>query len=102
MPLAVAGLLIILGAIVLVIYMDRTLITPFKKMEGFASKVAEGNLDEPLEMDRHNVFGKFSESFDIMREELKTSRERELDLAEERTRACRLPKRRPEDAYHGN
>lgn len=78
--LALAGALIILGAVVLVIYMDRNLIHPFKKMEGFASKVAEGNLDEPLEMDRHNVFGKFSESFDIMREELKTSRERELEL----------------------
>ncbi len=78
--LSLAGMLIILGAIILVTYMDRNLITPFKKMEGFASKVAEGNLDEPLEMDRHNVFGKFSESFDIMRTELKTSRERELAL----------------------
>lgn len=78
--LSLAGMLIILGAIILVTYMDRNLITPFKKMEGFASKVAEGNLDEPLEMDRHNIFGKFSESFDIMRTELKTSRERELAL----------------------
>ena len=78
--LSLAGMLIILGAIILVTYMDRNLITPFKKMEGFAGKVAEGNLDEPLEMDRHNVFGKFSESFDIMRTELKTSRERELAL----------------------
>ena len=78
--LSLAGMLIILGAIILVTYMDRNLITPFKKMEGFASKVAEGNLDEPLEMDRYNVFGKFSESFDIMRTELKTSRERELAL----------------------
>lgn len=78
--LSLAGMLIILGAVILVTYMDRNLITPFKKMEGFAGKVAEGNLDEPLEMDRHNVFGKFSESFDIMRTELKTSRERELAL----------------------
>lgn len=78
--LTLAGALIILGAVILVSYMDRNLITPFKKMESFAGKVAEGNLDEPLEMDRQNVFGKFSESFDIMREELKTSRERELAL----------------------
>lgn len=78
--LSLAGMLIILGAFILVTYMDRNLITPFKKMESFAGKVAEGNLDEPLEMDRHNVFGKFSESFDIMRTELKTSRERELAL----------------------
>lgn len=78
--LSLAGMLIILGAFSLIIYMDRNLITPFKSMEGFASKVAEGNLDEPLLMDRENVFGKFSESFDIMREELKISRERELEL----------------------
>lgn len=78
--LTLAGALILLGAGLLTAYMDRNLITPFKKMEGFASKVAEGNLDEPLSMDRQNVFGKFSESFDIMREELKTSRERELAL----------------------
>lgn len=77
---ALAGALIISGAFILAVYMDRNLITPFKKMEGFASKVAEGNLDEPLSMDRENLFGKFSESFDIMREELKTSRERELAL----------------------
>lgn len=78
--LALSGALIILGSVVLVVYMDRNLITPFKKMEGFASKVAEGNLDEPLEMDRQNIFGKFTESFDIMREELRTSHERELEL----------------------
>lgn len=39
-------------------------------MQSFAGKVAEGRLDEPLEMDRNNLFGAFSESFDIMREEL--------------------------------
>ncbi|MBP5180009.1 MAG: hypothetical protein J6127_01825 [Clostridiales bacterium] len=78
--LAVAGLLIILGAFVLVTYINTNLILPFKQMESFAQKVAEGNLDEPLTMDRENVFGKFSESFDIMREELKVSRERELAL----------------------
>jgi len=36
-----------------------------------------GNLDVPLEMDRHSSFGAFSESFDIMREELKKARENE-------------------------
>ena len=78
--LAVAGLLILACAAALAIYMDRTLITPFKKLEAFAGKVAEGNLDEPLSMDRENIFGKFTESFDIMREELKASHERELNL----------------------
>lgn len=47
---------------------------PFHKLKGFAERVAEGNLDIPLEMDRQNLFGAFTESFDIMRSELKRAR----------------------------
>ena len=52
-------------------------IRPFNKLSAFASSVSKGNLDVPLNMDRHNYFGAFSESFDRMREELKASSERE-------------------------
>ena len=61
-------------------YIRRTVIRPFDKMKEFASFVAAGDLDKPLEMDKDNMFGAFSESFDIMREELKASRARELSL----------------------
>ena len=47
------------------------------KLSDFASSVSKGNLDVPLNMDRHNYFGAFTESFDRMREELKLSSERE-------------------------
>ncbi len=50
------------------------IIRPFNKLKGFAERVAGGNLDIPLEMDRHNLFGAFTESFDIMRSELKKAR----------------------------
>ena len=50
------------------------MITPFKKLSSFASRVAEGNLDLPLEMDKGHVFGEFTESFDLMRSELKKAR----------------------------
>lgn len=56
------------------LYLRRTVIRPFHKLEGFAERVADGNLDIPLEMDRHNLFGAFTESFDIMRTELKKAR----------------------------
>jgi len=46
-------------------------------LERFAAKVAVGDLDAPLEMDRENRFGAFTESFDIMREELAQARENE-------------------------
>ena len=61
-------------------YIRKTVIRPFAKMKDFASYVAAGDLDRPLEMDQGNLFGAFSESFDIMREELKASRARELVL----------------------
>ncbi|MCR4558108.1 MAG: HAMP domain-containing histidine kinase [Saccharofermentans sp.] len=52
-------------------------IRPFNKLSAFAASVSRGNLDVPLNMDRHNYFGAFTESFDRMREELKLSNERE-------------------------
>lgn len=56
------------------VYMHITVIRPFRKLKGFAERVAGGNLDIPLEMDRRNLFGAFTESFDIMRSELKRAR----------------------------
>lgn len=56
------------------IYMHLTVIRPFHRLKGFAERVAAGNLDIPLEMDRQNLFGAFTESFDIMRSELKKAR----------------------------
>lgn len=55
-------------------YMRHVMIKPFYKMKGFAERIAGGNLDIPLEMDRQNLFGAFTESFDLMRSELKRAR----------------------------
>ncbi len=57
-----------------VLYLQVRVIKPFHKLKGFAERVACGNLDIPLEMDKGNLFGAFTESFDIMRSELKKSR----------------------------
>ena len=54
---------------------DTTL--PYAMLDGFARRVAGGDLSVPLDMDRGNVFGAFSESFDLMRTELAAARERE-------------------------
>lgn len=51
-----------------------TVVRPFRSLKGFAERVAGGNLDIPLLMDRGNLFGAFTESFDIMRSELKKAR----------------------------
>ena len=78
--LFLAGAIILIGACVFSIYVQKRIIDPFDRMEKFAGKVAEGKLDEPLMMEENNMFGKFTESFDIMREELAASKERELAL----------------------
>ncbi len=61
-------------AIIYFIYLQRTIILPFIQMRDFAQRVAYGNLDIPLTMDRKNAFGAFSEAFDIMRTEIKQAR----------------------------
>lgn len=66
-----------LSGIGLCLYCQRIYFTPFHRLEHFAHRVAAGNLDIPLEMDKHNLFGAFTESFDLMREELRTARENE-------------------------
>ncbi len=57
-------------------------LVPFTRMRAFAARVAGGDLDTPLHMDRANAFGAFTESFDIMRSELAASRGREEALRE--------------------
>ncbi len=59
------------------IYLYLTMIKPFRKLKSFAERVAGGNLDVPLAMDRQNLFGAFTESFDLMRTELKKARNAE-------------------------
>lgn len=52
-------------------------IRPFRTLQIFASEVAKGNMDVPLMIQKDNYFGAFTESFDLMREELKLAKENE-------------------------
>lgn len=75
-------MIVLLAAIILqggicigyMFYLNRRIVKPFHKLKGFAERIAGGNLDIPLEMDRDNLFGAFTESFDMMRSELKEAR----------------------------
>jgi signal transduction histidine kinase len=80
--------LLVLMAAVAAVFLLRAhlqLLRPFQHMKDFAGRVAAGELDAPLIMDKRNAFGAFTESFDLMREELKRSRENE-QAAEESKR----------------
>lgn len=73
---------LILFSVVLVdgvmLFLYLRILKPFQKMQTFAHRIAVGNLDAPLLMDKHNYFGAFTESFDIMRTELKAAKEGEM------------------------
>lgn len=58
------------------VYINRSIIRPFQEMKEFAKEIAMGNLDMDLKMDKKNIFGIFTESFDIMRTELKHARDK--------------------------
>jgi signal transduction histidine kinase len=63
--------------ILYLLFINHTVFKPFKKLQSFALHVARGNLDIPLTMGKNNPFGAFTESFDIMREELAAARQSE-------------------------
>lgn len=69
--------------IALSLYLYRTIVRPFAKLQRFAEEVASGNLDLPLEYERSNPFGKFAWAFDHMRSELKRARAAERAAIEE-------------------
>lgn len=62
-----------------ILYIDRTLLKPFQQLQKFATNVARGNLEMPLNMVKNNYFGAFTEGFDILREELREARQREYE-----------------------
>lgn len=78
--LSIMFLLAVSLIILLSLYFIKYLINPFIDLERFASEVARGNLDFPLSLKKQNVFGAFTVSFDLMRKELKHSKEREIML----------------------
>ena len=69
----------------------RRIARPFAALRAFAADVAAGNLDAPLTMDRGNLFGPFTEAFDIMRDELAHARRREEEAKRAYAWAMEIP-----------
>ncbi len=67
----------LIGGYLLFTFFYVQMIRPFLDLQIFSHQVANGNLDFPLPMRQHNYFGAFTESFDLMREELKRAKESE-------------------------
>ena len=69
-----AVFLSLLISILLIIYWK--VLYPFRKLERFASEIAKGNLEAPMVYPRQNIFGAFTWGFDMLRNELKITKER--------------------------
>ena len=78
MYLLLAIFIFTIAGILLCVYYERNFLLPFRKLQNFAKNIAAGDLNTPLEMDKHNIFGAFTESFDLMREELQIAKENEI------------------------
>lgn len=70
-------LVVLISGYVLLGILYIKIIRPFHRLEYFSNQVAKGNLDLPLSMEKGNYFGAYTESFDLMREELKRAKESE-------------------------
>lgn len=73
-----SGFAILAAMLMLLAAMWFTILRPFTKLRRFAANIAAGRLDTALPMDRGNIFGAFTESFDIMRQSLYESRQKEM------------------------
>ncbi|MBQ2320572.1 MAG: HAMP domain-containing histidine kinase [Lachnospiraceae bacterium] len=72
-----AMMAVLMTGIIAVIYISY--IRPFNTLQDFAKQIAKGNLDMPLKVYKNNYFGAFTESFDIMREELAKAKKGEYE-----------------------
>lgn len=57
-----------------VLYVYKSVIKPFHKLEGYADKLAAGEFDTALDYERTNYFGRFTWAFDSMRREIVKAR----------------------------
>lgn len=69
--------ILLIGGFGLLIFFYVRMLRPFRQLQRFTGQVAKGNLDFPLPVKKHDYFGAFTESFDLMREELQRARESE-------------------------
>lgn len=70
-------LAVLISGYLLLFYMYTVFLKPIEELKDFATDIAKGDLDKPLPIRRTNMFGSFVEGFDLMREQLKLSIDRE-------------------------
>lgn len=80
--LIIVSAISILFIILVFTYIYFAILRPFDKLKVFASEIAAGNFDIPLNYERSNYFGKFTWAFDSMRSEIIKARRCEAEAIE--------------------
>ena len=75
-------ILTIIFMVMVFLYVYMNILSPFDKMKDYASEIAKGNFDLPLNYERSNYFGAFTWAFDSMRKEITRSRMAEREAIE--------------------
>lgn len=68
--------------LVVYFYLYLTILKPFRRLEDYASEIANGNLNISLSYERKNIFGAFTWAFDHMRKEIVKARNCEKEAIE--------------------
>ncbi|MCC8122782.1 MAG: HAMP domain-containing histidine kinase [Oscillospiraceae bacterium] len=74
-----AIILVCVVSLLFLLLLHHVMIRPFQKLESFAHKISTGRFDEPLPMEKNNVFGLFTQSFDVMRASLLEARHKQTE-----------------------
>lgn len=80
------GALLVMELFLLIVlfYLRRHLIQPFHRMQDLTYELSKGNLQGDVKADRSQYFGKFLWGLSALKDALRTSRRRELDLQREK------------------
>lgn len=73
-----------LVSLVLFIYLDKKVLSPFNRMTNYSVELAKGNLSNPIKEDKNKFFGKFLWGMDMLRDNLENNRRKELELQKEK------------------
>ena len=80
-----AGLILsLIVTIAILIYVARKILRPFHQMSRFSEELARGNLSVAMKEDKNKFFGRFLWGIDMLRDNLESNKERELELQKEK------------------
>jgi len=70
--------ILVLTAVILILWVYRSIITPIRKLRDAANNIKDGNLDFTVDVSGHDEIGELGNAFESMRRQLKDNAEEKL------------------------